>query len=74
MLVAAIAAVVLLREVLLPFVAGMVLAYLLDPLAARLERFGISRLVVTLAIMGLFIVIVAALIVLTAPIIVGELV
>ena len=33
MLAALIAAVVLLREVLLPFVAGMVLAYLLDPLA-----------------------------------------
>jgi predicted PurR-regulated permease PerM len=32
-LAAAIAAVVLLREVLLPFVAGTMLAYLLDPLA-----------------------------------------
>jgi predicted PurR-regulated permease PerM len=37
-LAAVVAAVVLLREVLLPFVAGMVLAYLLDPLATRLER------------------------------------
>ena len=33
----------LLSDVLLPFVAGMALAYLLDPLAARLERLGISR-------------------------------
>jgi predicted PurR-regulated permease PerM len=73
MLAAVTAVVVLLREVLLPFVAGMVLAYLLDPLATRLERLGISRLVSTLAIMGLSIIAVAALIVLTAPVIVDEL-
>ena len=73
MLAAVIAAVVLLREILLPFVAGMVLAYLLDPLATRLERLGMNRLVATLAIVGLFIVGVVALIVLTAPIIVREL-
>ena len=46
----------LLREILLPFVAGMALAYLLDPLASRLERFGLSRLMATLTIMALFIV------------------
>ncbi len=73
MLAAVVAAVALLREVLLPFVAGMVLAYLLDPLATRLERLGMNRLVATLTIVGLFIVGVAALIVLTAPIIVAEL-
>jgi len=43
MLAATIAVVVLSREVLLPFVAGLVLAYLLDPLATRLERLGITR-------------------------------
>lgn len=41
-----------LREILLPFVAGMVLAYLLDPLANRLERIGINRLAATLVIIG----------------------
>jgi predicted PurR-regulated permease PerM len=30
--------------VLLPFVAGLILAYLLDPLADRLERWGLNRL------------------------------
>ena len=35
MLAAMIAVIVLLREVLLPFVAALVLAYLLDPLASR---------------------------------------
>jgi predicted PurR-regulated permease PerM len=73
MLAATIAVVVLLRDVLLPFVTGMMLAYLLDPLATRLERLGMNRLVATLAIMGLFIFGVVALIVLTAPLIVSEL-
>jgi predicted PurR-regulated permease PerM len=72
MLAAVIAVVVLLREVLLPFVAGAVLAYLLDPLATRLERAGMNRLVATLAIVGLFIASVVALMALTAPIIVDE--
>ncbi len=73
MLAALVAAVVLLREVLLPFVAGMVLAYLLDPLATRLERLGMNRLIATLAIVGTFVVGIVALIVLTAPVIVHEL-
>ncbi len=73
MFAAVIAAVVLLREVLLPFVAGMVLAYLLDPLATRLERLGMNRLIATLTIVGLFIVGIVILVVLAAPIIVSEL-
>ena len=44
MLAAVFAVVALLREVLLPFVAGMVLAYLLDPVANRIERLGMNRL------------------------------
>jgi hypothetical protein len=44
--------VVLLHQVLLPFVAGMVLAYLLDPLANRIERLGVNRAVATLAIIA----------------------
>jgi predicted PurR-regulated permease PerM len=73
MLAAVTAVIVLLREVLLPFVAGMVLAYLLDPLATRLERLGMNRLIATLTIIGLFIVGVVTLVVLTAPIIITEL-
>src|SRR6202035_742776 len=55
-LAAVVIAVVLLREVLLPFVAGMLLAYLLDPLATRLERLGMKRLIATLTIVGVFVV------------------
>jgi predicted PurR-regulated permease PerM len=35
------------RAVLLPFVVGMGVAYLFDPLADRLERFGLSRVLAT---------------------------
>src|SRR5713226_9534701 len=73
MLAAVVAAVVLLREILLPFLAGMALAYLIDPLATRLERFGMNRLVATLAIVALFLGSTIVLIVLAAPIIIREL-
>jgi predicted PurR-regulated permease PerM len=43
----------LLSEILLPFVAGMAVAYLLDPLANRLERIGVNRRVSALLIVGL---------------------
>jgi predicted PurR-regulated permease PerM len=72
MLAAVIAAVALLREILLPFVAGMLIAYLLDPLASRMERMGMNRLIATLVIVAIFLVGVVALIALTAPVIVRE--
>ena len=73
MLAALIAMVVLLREVLLPFVAGMVLAYLLDPLANRLERLGMNRLLATLAIIVLVVLAIVVVLLLSVPIIVREL-
>ena len=68
-----IALTVLLREILLPFVAAFAFAYLLDPLASRLERLGLNRLTATLAITGLFIAVSVALVWLSVPIIVREL-
>lgn len=73
MLAVVVAAVVVLREILLPFVAGAVLAYLLDPVASRLERSGMNRLIATLTLVGLFILGVVALMFVTGPIIVDEL-
>jgi len=35
---------VLLHQVLLPFVAELALAYLLDPLVNRVERLGMNRI------------------------------
>jgi len=43
-----------LRPILLPFVAGMALAYALDPVADRFEKFGMSRLFATSLILILF--------------------
>jgi predicted PurR-regulated permease PerM len=71
--VATTAIVVVLHQVLLPFVAGMVLAYLLDPLANRIERLGVNRAVATLAIIALAVAFITAMIILTVPIITREL-
>jgi predicted PurR-regulated permease PerM len=73
-LVALVVAVVLLREILFPFVAGMALAYLLDAPVNGLQRFGVSRAAATLLILGGVICGVIALIVLTAPFIGAEIV
>src|SRR5436190_17493485 len=62
-----------LREILLPFVAGMVLAYLLDPLANRLERIGINRLAATLVIIGTVVLLFVILILLFVPVLAGQL-
>ncbi|MBN9071235.1 MAG: AI-2E family transporter [Rhizobiales bacterium] len=43
-------------EILLPFVAGMALAYFLDPVADRLERLGLSRFMATVIILIVFII------------------
>ena len=46
----------LLRAVLLPFVAGIVVAYFLDPLCDRLERAGLSRTIATTVVTLFFLV------------------
>jgi predicted PurR-regulated permease PerM len=59
--------------ILLPFVAGLALAYLLDPLADRLERLGLSRVWATIAILVSFVLLMALLAVLIAPVVFGQL-
>lgn len=44
------AALWLLNDILLPFVVGMVVAYFLDPVVARLQRAGLSRAMATTAV------------------------
>lgn len=61
------------RSILLPFVAGMALAYLLDPVADRLEAMGASRLVATFLILILFIVLFILALLLVVPILSGQL-
>jgi predicted PurR-regulated permease PerM len=69
-----IAFVYVLRDVLMPFVAGLVLAYLLDPLADRLERLGIGRLGATLVILVVFVLMFVAVLVVAAPLFATQLV
>jgi predicted PurR-regulated permease PerM len=56
-LVAVVLFVWVLGDVLLPFVAGMALAYFLNPLADRLEQYGLPRLAATLVVLGAFLLI-----------------
>jgi predicted PurR-regulated permease PerM len=58
----------MLREILLPFVAGMALAYLLDPLANRLERLGVNRLAGSLVLIGAVVLVFVVLILIFVPI------
>jgi predicted PurR-regulated permease PerM len=62
----------LLRHILLPFVVGAALAYLLDPLANLLTRHGMNRLVAALLIMALFVIVVTLVLVLIAPVLVDQ--
>ncbi len=62
-----------LREVMLPFVAGLALAYLLDPLADRLERLGVGRLAATLIILAGFVVGLIVLLIIVVPLAAGQL-
>ncbi|HEX8770447.1 MAG TPA: AI-2E family transporter, partial [Acidimicrobiales bacterium] len=66
-LVAAVIALYVLRGILLPFVAGLALAYLLDPVADRFERTGIGRLGATLLILVIFVLVFILVLVLVVP-------
>jgi len=59
----------LLRGMLLPFVAGMAIAYFLDPLAGRLERIGLSRVMATSVITLSFFLVAVLMVVLLVPLI-----
>src|SRR2546421_8482150 len=68
-----VAALWLLSEILLPFVAGAALAYLLDPLARRLEQLGISRAVAACVIIVLVVAALVVLVMLIAPVLAAQL-
>jgi predicted PurR-regulated permease PerM len=59
-------------SVLLPFVAGMALAYFLDPVADWLERRGLSRTMATVVILVCFVTIFALALMLVIPIIISQ--
>src|SRR5262245_29278691 len=63
----------LLSEILLPFVAGMAIAYLLDPVTNRLERIGVNRRLAAFLIVGLFVFVFVALLLVLVPLLATQL-
>ncbi|HMO30307.1 AI-2E family transporter [Enterovirga sp.] len=57
LLLATVLVLYLLSDILLPFVAGAAIAYLLNPLAGRLERLGLGRLGGTIIILAVFLLV-----------------
>lgn len=62
----------LLSPILLPFVLGMAIAYVLDPLTRRLSKRGMTRLVGALVILGTFVLGFALLALLIAPVLLQQ--
>jgi predicted PurR-regulated permease PerM len=71
-LVVFVALLVLLKGILLPFVAGMAIAYLLDPVCDRLEKVGASRTLATTIVTVAFAVAVILLLLLIVPLAVQQ--
>ncbi len=67
-LVALILVLWLFSAILLPFIAGIVLAYFLDPVADKLERLGLPRLAASLTILLFSILILALAVILVVPV------
>lgn len=61
------------RSILLPFIAGMALAYLLDPVADKLEAWGASRLWATVLILLMFIILFTLALLLLVPVLSNQL-
>ncbi|HEX9646670.1 MAG TPA: AI-2E family transporter [Alphaproteobacteria bacterium] len=72
--VAFVVVLVVFGDVLLPFVAGMAIAYFLDPVADRLEAAGLSRTVATTLVLALFFVAFVTVLLLLVPLLQGQLV
>lgn len=62
----------LFSDILLPFVAGMVLAYFLDPVADRLQRLGLSRVMATVVILFAFIIVLVLAFVILIPVLASQ--
>ena len=60
------------RGILLPFVAGMALAYFLDPVADKLESWGISRLVATSLILIAFLLLFVIALMIVVPVLASQ--
>ena len=66
------AALWLLHDILLPFVAGIALAYVHQPIADRMQRAGVNRTVAALLIVSVFVVVLIALTLLLVPLLLQQ--
>ena len=64
----------LLGSAVTPFATGIALGYLLDPVVQRLQRLGLGRLTASLLILGLFVLTLALVLVIVAPILADQLI
>ncbi|MBO6904345.1 MAG: AI-2E family transporter, partial [Parvibaculum sp.] len=62
----------LLKGILLPFVAGMAIAYFLDPLADKLEEYGLSRIAATGMITVAFLLVAVILAIVLIPVLYNQ--
>ncbi|OYW60139.1 MAG: AI-2E family transporter [Azorhizobium sp. 32-67-21] len=72
-LVVTIALLWLLRGILLPFVAGIALAYFLNPIVERLSRLGIARTPSSLLIVGVFLLVIVMFLLVLLPLLGSQL-
>ena len=63
----------LLSDILLPFVVGLVIAYLLTPIADRLERLGVNRMIASLLLVIFVVLAFVWVILLITPLVGGQL-
>ncbi|MFG1427893.1 AI-2E family transporter [Roseixanthobacter glucoisosaccharinicivorans] len=63
----------LLRGILLPFVAGMALAYFLNPVVERVSRIGLGRTPASLALVGILVLVVVLLLLVVLPLLSSQL-
>lgn len=59
-------------SILLPFIAGMALAYFLDPVADRLQKLGFSRLWATVVILLSFVVLLVLALMIIVPVLTNQ--
>ena len=62
-----------LKDILLPFVAAVVIAYFLNPMADRLERMGLERTLAAVVIVGLAGVLLTLAVVFLGPLVLEQL-
>lgn len=63
----------LFQPILLPFVLGAVIGYLLDPVADKLQALGMSRIIATVMVLSAFIIVIALICVMSFPLLAQQL-